>query len=69
MPSLSGQKGGSAEGQFRCLLFCPEYCRNGPMKTTPAEYAGIYQGMALIADPIYRYASFTVPTADGGEKT
>lgn len=39
------------------------------MKTTPAEYAGIYQGMALIADPIYRYASFTVPTADGGEKT
>ncbi len=39
------------------------------MKTTPVEYAGIYQGMALIADPIYRYASFTVPTADGGEKT
>ena len=39
------------------------------MKTTPAEYAGTYQGMALIADPIYRYASFTVPAADGGEKT
>jgi HD superfamily phosphohydrolase len=39
------------------------------MKTTPAEYAGIYQGMALIADPIYRYASFTVPAANGGEKT
>ena len=40
------------------------------MKKTPAEYAGIYQGMALIADPIYRYASFTVPAADGGgEKT
>ena len=39
------------------------------MKTTPAEYAGTYQGMALIADPIYRYASFTVPAADSGEKT
>ena len=40
------------------------------MKTMPNEYAGIYQGMALIADPIYRYASFTVPAADGaGEKT
>ena len=35
------------------------------MKTMPTEYAGIYQGMALIADPIYRYASFTVPAADG----
>ncbi len=40
------------------------------MKTTPIEYAGTYQGMALIADPIYRYASFTVPAAGGaGEKT
>src|SRR5512137_593179 len=39
------------------------------MKTQPVEYAGIYQGMALIADPIYRYASFTVPVSDGGEKT
>jgi HD superfamily phosphohydrolase len=40
------------------------------MKTQPTEYAGIYQGVALIADPIYRYASFTVPVADGaGEKT
>jgi HD superfamily phosphohydrolase len=39
------------------------------MKTPPVEYAGTYKGMALIADPIYRYASFTVPTADGGEKT
>jgi uncharacterized protein len=39
------------------------------MKTSPAEYAGTYQGMALIADPIYRYASFTVPAVDGSEKT
>jgi hypothetical protein len=40
------------------------------MKTTSIEYAGTYQGMALIADPIYRYASFTVPvTEGGGEKT
>jgi HD superfamily phosphohydrolase len=39
------------------------------MKTTPVEYAGTYKGMALIADPIYRYASFTVPAADRGEKT
>ena len=40
------------------------------MKTTPIEYAGTYQGMALIADPIYRYASFTVPVSGGtGEKT
>ncbi|MDP1991704.1 MAG: HD domain-containing protein [Syntrophales bacterium] len=40
------------------------------MKPTSIEYAGTYQGMALIADPIYRYASFTVPVAEGGgEKT
>ena len=40
------------------------------MKTMPTEYAGIYQGMALIADPIYRYASFTVPAGEGtDEKT
>ncbi len=40
------------------------------MKTMPKEYAGIYRGMALIADPIYRYASFTVPAEDGTtEKT
>ena len=40
------------------------------MKTMPTDYAGIYQGMALIADPIYRYASFTVPSEDGtAEKT
>jgi uncharacterized protein len=38
------------------------------MKRTPAQYAGIYQGMALIADPIYRYACFTVPAADGGDE-
>jgi HD superfamily phosphohydrolase len=40
------------------------------MKTRPVEYAGTYQGMALIADPIYRYASFTVPSDNGSvEKT
>jgi len=40
------------------------------MKTTALEYAGTYQGMALIADPIYRYASFTVPvTEKADEKT
>ncbi|MHB8773075.1 MAG: HD domain-containing protein [Syntrophales bacterium] len=40
------------------------------MKPTPTDAANVYQGMALIADPIYRYASFTVPTEDGGsEKT
>jgi len=34
------------------------------------EYAKEYQGKALIADPIYQYASFTVPTPDfPGEKT
>ncbi len=40
------------------------------MKPNPLEAANVYQGMALIADPIYRYASFTVPAEDGGaEKT
>ena len=34
------------------------------------EYANVYKGMALIADPIYHYASFTVPTPDfAAEKT
>ncbi|MDI6726497.1 MAG: HD domain-containing protein [Smithellaceae bacterium] len=28
------------------------------------EYANIYRGLALVADPIYRYASFTVPMAN-----
>ncbi|MGC9976713.1 MAG: HD domain-containing protein [Syntrophales bacterium] len=40
------------------------------MKRKDKVYAGVYQGKALIADPIYQYASFTVPTADfPGEKT
>jgi len=34
------------------------------------EYPKIYKGLALIADPIYQYASFTVPYADfSPEKT
>jgi uncharacterized protein len=37
---------------------------------SPNEFATAYQGLALIADPIYRYATFTVPAAGGeGEKT
>jgi HD superfamily phosphohydrolase len=34
------------------------------MKPKNMEYAREYQGKALIADPIYQYASFTVPTPD-----
>jgi len=34
------------------------------MKKKPLEYANVYQGKALIADPIHQYASFTVPLAD-----
>lgn len=34
------------------------------MKPKSMEYAREYQGKALIADPIYQYASFTVPTPD-----
>jgi hypothetical protein len=34
------------------------------------EYANVYKGMALIADPIYHYAFFTVPTPEApAEKT
>jgi len=34
------------------------------------EFPKMYQGMALMADPIYQYTSFTVPMADNpGEKT
>ncbi len=32
------------------------------------EYANIYSGLALIADPIYRYASFTVPRGEGSSE-
>ncbi len=39
------------------------------MKTPLPGYADIYQGIALIADPIYRYASFTVPRGDAGGTT
>ncbi|MGA3208667.1 MAG: HD domain-containing protein [Syntrophales bacterium] len=34
------------------------------MKGKDAECAKVYRGVALIADPIYQYASFTVPTTD-----
>jgi HD superfamily phosphohydrolase len=34
------------------------------MKVKDKEYAKVYQGKALIADPIYQYDSFTVPTPD-----
>jgi HD superfamily phosphohydrolase len=34
------------------------------MKQEDKEYAKVYQGKALIADPIYQYASFTVPSPD-----
>ncbi|HVO67800.1 MAG TPA: HD domain-containing protein [Syntrophales bacterium] len=34
------------------------------MKRKDEEYAEVYQGMALIADPIYQYASFTVPSPE-----
>jgi len=37
---------------------------------TKREYSSVYKGMALIADPIYKYALFTVPTLDfPSEKT
>ena len=39
------------------------------MKKKPVEYARIYQGLALIADPIYQYASFTVPVEDFPSET
>jgi len=40
------------------------------MKKKTLEYAKIYQGKALIADPIHQYASFTVPFIDfSTEKT
>ncbi len=39
------------------------------MKTEPAAYARVYQGLALIADPIYQYDSFTVPMDDVSPET
>jgi uncharacterized protein len=39
------------------------------MKRKPAAYAKIYQGKALIADPIHQYASFTVPLDDCPSET
>ncbi len=38
------------------------------MTRPSAEYAKVYQGMALIADPIHHYASFTVPMPDEPEE-
>ncbi len=38
------------------------------MKNNDIEYARAYQGKALIADPIYQYASFTVPTLDNPQE-
>jgi hypothetical protein len=35
------------------------------MRKPDSEYARMYRGMALIADPIHQYASFTVPKDDG----
>ena len=40
------------------------------MKNRQNEYPSIYRGIALIADPIYDYAFFTVPVSDdSSEKT
>ena len=40
------------------------------MRTKNIEYSSVYQGIALIADPIYDYIVFTVPVpADVPEKT
>ena len=40
------------------------------MKRKNSSYVEIYQGKALIADPIYQYASFTIPVTDSpDEKT
>lgn len=40
------------------------------MKSKQSEYPHVYKGMALIADPIYDYAFFTVPLSDdSSEKT
>lgn len=40
------------------------------MKPTPTDIARTYKGKALIADPIYEYIWFTVPSPDDpGEKT
>jgi uncharacterized protein len=40
------------------------------MEQRKTKYPNIYKGMALIADPIYQYASFTVPADDAKtEKT
>lgn len=40
------------------------------MERMKTKYPNIYKGMALIADPIYQYASFTVPVEDAPtEKT
>jgi uncharacterized protein len=40
------------------------------MKAEAMESLKIYQGMVLMADPIYQYTSFTVPMPDRpGEKT
>jgi len=34
------------------------------VKRRKVEYASVYRGKALIADPIYQYAWFTVPSSD-----
>jgi len=39
------------------------------MKRETERYADIYRGVALIADPIYDYALFTIPSDDEAEKT
>jgi HD superfamily phosphohydrolase len=38
------------------------------MKKTAASNHNIYQGMALLADPIHQYVSFTVPENGGGDE-
>jgi hypothetical protein len=38
------------------------------MKRKNSEYSKTYKGMALIADPLYQYVSFTVPTGDAPEE-
>jgi uncharacterized protein len=52
----------SAEGAKNRLIFPCDFCKQFCMKPKALEFSNVYLGKALIADPIYRYAWFTVPT-------
>ncbi len=51
------------------MIFCTGYYTKTSMKKTDFSHQNVYNGMALIADPIHQYILFTVPEDKSAKET